>query len=460
MKQSHWVIAGACAVGMGVGYLAGGLRATASGSVDLVDQTATPRQVKSTSRERQSRGAGADEMLSGILKGRSPQDLSDDELVKIVQQLSKHDPAQSAVTRTRQAYQLQLLLSKLPAARLEQAALAVADDPESKRSGGLNTIMSAMASKDSHRAMEWAKTQKNASSLLASVLGTMAKDDPHTAAEIYQEALLEGTFNHNEGWQASYGIATAMARLGMTPLLDFVDSLPKQQQDNILSNACRELPESDRPAMLDEIYQRSMAGDIRDYSFKNMFTNAVSSDRAMAEEWLNRMEPGKERASLELSAANSLLRSGDTEVAREWISRAISMSQGREKELLKEAVDQMYYSNFGDIAVFASMLPDGVELVADDLKSQARNTAYRGLSGLTGLAGAIRDPAEQTKLITSALDDLTKRTVESSDPSRLNDIDFEILGRQLRTLDLTGENAAQIDASYVAARSAKPKPKE
>ncbi len=444
---------------MGIGYVVGGIRGSKTGGNDSADQVSHLQQSKSASRERQSRGRTGDELLSDILKGRSPQELGDDELVEIVQRLSKYDSTQSPMVRARQAYQLQLLLAKLPTARLEQAAAAIAADPESRRSGGLNTIVSAMAAKDPHRAMEWAKNQTNAPNLQASILATMAKDDPVSAAGIYRDGLLDGTFSQNDGWQASYGIAAAMARLGKAQLLDFIDSLPKQQQSNLFANSFRELPEGERSAMLDEIYQRSKDGSLQNYGFKSVFNNTISIDRAQAEAWLEKMEPGKERASIELSTANTLLRSGDADAAREWMARAISQSPGREKELLKEAVSQMSYSSSGDIAVFASLLPHGVELSADDLKSRANNLAYRGFSGLTGLAAAIRDPAEQAKLITGALDDLANKTVRSSEPSRMNAMDFEILTRQLRAFDLSGEYAAQVEASLAAARSAVPKPK-
>ena len=110
--------------------------------------------------------------------------------------------------------------------------------------------------------------------------------------------------------------------------------------------------------------------------------------------------------------------------------------------------------------MFASLLPEGVELVADDLKNQAGNVSYRGFSGLIGLAAAIRDPAEQAKLITVALDDLAKQTSMSMQPSRVNATDFEILARQLGALNFTGENAAKVDEALAAARTATPKAKE
>lgn len=460
MKRNHYWIAGACVVSLGIGYLAGGGRASSASVENPKEQAANPRQMKSASREKQSRESSGDDLLAGILKGRPAQDLTDSELVKIMLQLSKYDSTQSPVSQARQAYQLQLLLEKLPVARLEQAAEAIAADPDSKRAGGINTIMNVMASKDPERAMAWAKTQKSAANLLASVLSTMAKDDPMTAADIYREGILDGTFNQNSGWQASYGIGTAMARLGKKALLNFMESLPQQQQGNILSNCYRELPEGDRVEMIDEIYQQSKDGRMQDWSFRNVFSNALTTDRAQAEAWLAKMEPGKERASLELSAATQYSRSGDPDAAREWMSRAIAQSQGREKELLNEAVNQMAYNNPGDIALFASLLPEGIELRAEDLENQANNTAYRGFSGLTGLAGAIRDPAEQTKLITTALEQFATNTRQSSQSSRLNATDFEIFTRQLQTLNLTGENSTKVAEAVAAARSATPKPKE
>ncbi len=447
-------------VSLGLGFVAGGSRSSAPIAGKTEEASANSRQSKSSQRERESRESSGDEMLAGILKGRAPKDLSDGEVAKIVIQLSKYDPTQSPVVQARQNYQLQLLLEKLPASRLEEAAAAIAADPDSQRTGGVNTIMNAMASKDPQRALAWAKTQKNAPALLASVLGTMAKDDPMTAADLYREGLLDGTFSQNDGWQASYGIGRAMAQLGKKALLSFMDSLPQQQQSNVLSNCFRELPEGDRVETLNDIYQRSKDGRMQDWSFKNIFSNALSTDRALAEAWLTKMEPGKERASLELSAASSYSRNGDADAAREWMSRAIAQSAGREKELLKEAINQMGYNSPDDIAIFASLLPEGIEIKADDLKNEAQNSTYRGFGGLTGLAGAIRDPTEQAKLIITALEEFATRTGQSSQPSRLNAIDFEIFTRQLQTLNLTGENATQVAEALAAARSATPKARD
>jgi hypothetical protein len=459
MKQGHYWIAGACVAGIGFGYILGSSPSSASLG-NTPDQIINSRSGKSPSRDREISESNSDELLSSILKGRAPKDIPDTELVKIILQLSKYDATQSPVARARQNLQFQLLLEKLPASRLEQAAEALAADPDSKRTGSMFTIIGPMVSKDPQRALAWAKTQKDPSRMLASVLGAMAKDDPVTAADLYREGLLDGTFNQSDGWNASYGISTAMAKLGKKQLLSFLDSLPLGQQSNIVSNCYHALPESDQLDMIDEMYQRSKDGRSQDYSFKYLFTSALNGNRTQAEAWLARVEPGKERATLELSAANSLSRAGDSDAARAFMARAIAQSAGREKELLKEAVDQMGYNSPDDIAIFASLLPQGIEILAADLKGQASNTSHRGLSGLTGLARAIRDPAEQTKLITTALDDIASRTESSSNSSRLNSTDFEILSRQLRTLNLSGENAALVEQSLAAARNARPKPRE
>jgi len=460
MKQGHYLIASACVVSLAIGYVVGGIRASSASEESPKEEAANSRRMKSASRERQSRESFGDELLAGILKGRSAQDLSDGELVKILRQLSKYDATQDPVSAARRNYQLQLLLAKLPVSRLEQAAEALAADPDGMRNGNLYTILSAMASKDPQRALAWAKTQKNASSLTASVLSIMARDDPMKAADLYREGMLDGMFSQYTGWQASHGIGIAMARLGKKALINFMESLPQQQQSNILSNCFRELPEGDRMEMMDEIFQRSKDGRMEEWGLKNVFSNALNNDRAQAEAWLAKMEPGKQRASLELSAASQFSRNGDSDAAREWMARAIAQSPGREKELFNEAVSQMSYNNPGDIAIFASLLPEGIEMNAEDLKNQARNAIYNGLGGLTGLAGAIRDPAEQTKLITTALEQFTTNVRQNSEPSRFNATDFEIFNRQLQTLNLTGENATKVADALAAAQSATPKPRE
>ncbi len=451
------MIAGACLACLGIGYFTGSNRVSTTKSDGSGEPTQNTRQERSSSRDRMARGAPtSDDLFSGILKGRSLQDLSEVDLVELVVQLSKYESGQDPLARAKKSYQLQLLLGKLPAARLEEAAEAIASDPDSRRYGSASTVIAALASKDPQRALAWAKEQENSGYLLANVITSVAKDDPFAAAEIHRNGLLDGTFGQSDGWSAATGIGYAMAKLGKEPLLDYVNSLSLRQQGNVLSNSFRELPEVDKLAMIDEIYSRSKDGRMEDWSFRHIFSNAVIANPSLAESWLAKMDPGKESAALALSVVGNLSQTAP-EAAREWMSRAISQSKGSEIELLQDAIQQMSNRNPADITTFAGLLPEGIEIRAEDLKDRARSSVSNGLNGLPEIAGIIREPAEQAKLITEALDQFTKNTESSSSPTRLNSNDFEIFESRLKSLGLTGEDAEKVQAALDGARNARPK---
>ena len=458
MIQSHWLIAGTCIVSLGAGYLAGIRRDPATSKVPIAVSPSDLRRERSAPRDRDSRGGSGDELLSALLKGRSTRDLSSHELAKLVVQLSKYSPSQSPVARARQTYQLQLLLTKLSASQLEQAAVTLAGDPESRRTGVLAIIVGPLAAKDPQRAMAWAKTQPNSSSLLSIILGQMAKDSPMEAAKIYRDELMNNTFQRNDVWNASYGISNAMAKQGKMALLDFVDGLPMQQQNNILGNCFRELPEGDRLAMMDAVYQRSKTEGMQDWNLNNTFSQLAALDSEAAKKWVQQLEPGKKRASLELSQAAALSQAGDPDAAREWMSSAIAHMQGSEKELLQEAIRAMAYHAPNAIAEFAGLLPADIEIRAEDLKSQASNSLYNGLGGLVDLAGVIRDPNEQAVLIRETLEDYATQIERNSGGHRLNHTDFEIFSRRLRGLGLTGDASEQVEQALANAKAAVPKP--
>lgn len=455
MNRNHCLIAGSCVVCLGIGYFAGSGRETSPATQEKSSPVRAGRPGRTVSKDRQARDSSGEEMLSSLLKGRTPQALSSEELVEIVVRLSKYDPSLDPVSRARQSYQLQLLLAKLSSTQLEDAAGAMAEDPASKRNGALNTIVGALTAKDARRALAWAKDQPNSSALLSGVLSRMAKDDPMAAADLYREGLMDGTFLQNDGWQASYGIGNAMAKLGKKPLLEFLDSLPRQQQDNLLSNTLGELPEGDRIAMMDEIHARTQEGLAESYHFKNLFSNMLLSSPDQALAWLEKMEPGRERADLELLRASKLSGSGDADAAKESMARAIAQVPGKEKELFLQAVNSMSYGNPRDLAQFSSMLPASAVITADDLKNQVSNSLYRGLGSLVDLAGAIQDPAEQSKLLVGALENFTKTA--SSNPRRkmVNETDYAIFERRLASLNLSGDNRRQVQDALAAARAPK-----
>lgn len=448
-----------CIASLGAGYLAGGFRNFAVSAGEKANPAACQRPDRPGSRDSNARGVSSDELLSGVLKGRSVKELSDEELAKILVDLVKYDPQQDPVVRARRSYQYQLLLARLSPSQLERAAESIAADPENKRGGGLSAIVAALAAKDPQRALAWAKGRKNPSGLLSMVLEQMSKDNPMETAEIFRNGLLDDTIKLSgyNIFETYIGIGRAMAKLGKTPLLDFLDGLPMGYQNDLLSNTFRSLPESDRAEMLEEIQRRAKDGRLQDWNFTRAFSDLASVDPERAKAWLERMEPGKERALLGLAQVRSFAQNGDQEVAREWMAGAISQMEGKEMELLGEVINTVNF-NPGGIAMFAEMLPAGVEIQAEDLKDRAINSYHQGFGGLVDLANVIRDPAEQAELITCALQEYLKRTETGSSRQSLNAIDFEILARRLHSLGLTGDNAAKVEQALANAKSAVPTP--
>jgi len=462
MRQTHYVLVGACLVSLAIGYVAGGGDPPATTATDKKGGPANPRAERSSARgDRGARGEGAasEEMLATLLKGRNVQALSSDELTGLIVDLSRYDSSLDPLTRARRNLQLQLLLSKLSPEQLQEAALALTKEPNSRRTGSLGTILGAMAAKSPSGAIEWAKSQENPSSFMGMIIGNMARENPVEAAELYQASLLDGTLGTGSSWEASFGVGSAMARLGGKPFLEFVDSLPRQQQSNILSNSIREVPEGERMALADEIYRRYKEGQIEEWNLKNSLSTLGSGDPAKLAEWMEKVPAGKERAKFMIAQASTLGRMGETRAVGEWMGKAIAEMPGREKELLEELRNSAYNSP-SDFANFAKLLPPSVELKAADLKEFANDTIYNGPASAVDMAQALRDPAEQADLISGVLDTLRQQKEERSGPSRVNTADFAILKSRLKNLNLTGDDAARVNAALDAAMNATPKPKE
>lgn len=459
MKQTHGLIAAASLVGLAIGFTVGRQRDTESPTDSKSLQESSSRQTRSS--QRSSGGvqeSSNDELLSGLLKGRAVQELSSTELSKILSQLTTYDSAQDPLTRAKQNYQLQLLLRKISPARLKEVAESLRDGPDSPRSMGLYHVISALSARDPQGAMAWAKSQPNPERLVGMILSNTAKDDPTGAAEALRSGLMDGSFNSNDSYSTAYSVTSAMAKLGKDNLLKFIDSLPSQFQNSGFQNSISELPEGEQSAVLDELYQRSQDGRLENYSFSNILLSPTLPPTKI-QAWLATLKPGEGRTSLELTYASSLFRSGKTEMAQDALSRTLAQNAGKEKEVLLKALGNNYSYRPGDIEKITSLLPQGVEIKADDLKSQSNNSFYQGFDSLLTLTHAIQDPAEKAKLLTTGFQNFTKSTEESSRSSRLNANDFAIAENQIAALNLPPEDAANVQAALAAAKAAKPKPK-
>lgn len=465
MKQSPYLLAGACIASVAIGYALGGMKGGSPAGKDSTDAPQNTRaETRTGSRDRGHAPRGgpdngaSEELLSSLLSGRSPKELSGDEISGLVISLSRNSQNMDALTRTRQNYQLQLLLSRLSSDQLEAAAPAIAEDPEARSWGGISSVVGAMVARNSSRALEWAKGQKNAPAMTALIISGLSRDQPDVAVDLYRGGLMDGSLAQSLHWETGYNISLSMARQGKEHFLEFLDSLPQQQQGTMLMNALRELPVEDRTGLLDEVYQRSKNGIVESWAMKNTLSNLAVTDPATAHAWIAKLPAGEERASLNMALVSHLGRYGDPEASEAAVKRAIADSPGTEKQLLNHLMESGW-GGTEQLAILARNLPPGVEFHAEDLKEhvESSNLLYRGLGGMADLAAVLKSPDEQATLLEGALNGLADRYKQSSG-GRVNENDFLILQHRLNRLNLTGDNAARVNAAFEAARAAGVKP--
>ncbi|MGJ8633069.1 MAG: hypothetical protein ACSHX7_04050 [Luteolibacter sp.] len=441
-----------------LGYLVG-KKSSASETKDLLTTPKATAHTSSQSRRDNRHGNSGDtDVLSSLLNGRDIQELPHSELSEIISQLAKYDHDLDPLTRAKRSYQLQLLLEKIPADQLEKIATSMKNETDRDARAGLNSIVSAMASKDSFRALDWVSRQENSSNLFSTVISRIAENDPTTAANLFREGLVNGQITNYRIWSASQSISRAMAKLGSESLIAFADSLPQRKQSNTLYSAIQALPDEEIFKTIDTLYTRSKEeGNFDTDKFEHVFSSMASGNFEKAEEWLEKLPEGEEKAGLLAKTAENLHRSGDTERSLELMRQAITLSPGNEKELLQTGMRHMIYINPEAIPEFASLLPDGVEFEAKDLNSMANNAMHYGANGITAIANAIRNPDEQAKLITSTLN---RAVSEENSSYAFNTNDFNILSSRIDAMGFTGENATKVHTAIEKLRKKLLEPKE
>lgn len=402
------ILAAACAISLACGYIAG-KAVTASRQENDAAPSHQSRPDRPSSRETRTRGTDDGTLLDSILGGRA--------------------------------------IGEIPAADL---ADSVSSDPEAKKTGAISSVISALAGKDPASALDWLSAQEEPSPLFSTVIGVIARDDPQAAKDLLRKSLLDGSLSNNQLWSATYGIGLAMAKLGVDPLLSFIDSLPGQQQSNVASNAILQMPEGERIRFMDELHQRKKDGRLPGMRLEYLFTSILSTDEAGAIEWFEKLPDGQEKNSLRLETATSLMRLGEKESAATWMREALDDAPGNEKQILGEVIQNMSYNNPEGIAYFAKLLPDGVEFTAKDMENHASNPLYYGTHGLTAIASAIKDPGEKARLIAGALE---KISTTSGRGRHINANDLEILSHKVAAMGYTGEDARLVNDALEAARN-------
>lgn len=238
--------------------------------------------------------------------------------------------------------------------------------------------------------------------------------------------------------------------------MKFLDTLPSNQQSNILSNSLRELPEADLLAVVDELYERKGKGSIRDYSFTNAVGQLMRTNPEKAKEWMERIPEGEERAKMQLSMAGNLVNSGKPGESVEMLRSAMAQSPGKEKEYFKQMMNNVIYQNPELLPEMAKALPPGMELTADDFKDARQYFGWGQSSALIEIAKAIPNREEQAKMLTQNFEEAAKNLSQQQGGggNRYNEVDFKIFENRLEALNFTGEAAAQVNASLAKVRQA------
>lgn len=441
------LLAAACLISLACGYIAGkaGRTSVAKTGYSHSQQPPTDRL---DVRESRPRGTGDSALLESILGGRPIAEIPAAELAALIAKLSKYDPNIDPLTRAKQSYQLQLILAKLSAADLDGLATAIHSDQDPENNSSLGSILSSLAAKDPDRALAWLSACEMPGNMYSMVIGVIARDDPMAAADLLRNRLLDGSISQSSHFSAAYGIGQAIAKLGADPLLAYIDSLPSNQQSNMVSNVISSVPKGERIRLLDELSERMEDGRLTTTSLDHMFTAVLASGENGAKEWFSNLPNGEKKDSLRLTTATALFNRGEKEAATEWMREALAAAPGREKQTLQSIIMGMSYNNPEGIPFFAQLLPEGVEFTAEDLENEAANSLYSGTSGLTAIAAVISDPGEKARLIAESLE-----KISSGGNHRLNTNDFDILSHNIAAMGFTGENATLVSTALEAARN-------
>ncbi len=443
------LIAAACAISLACGYIAG-KAGSPTGRENEAAPSAQTRSDRTHSRESRPRGAGDSALLDSILGGRPIAEIPHADLAALIARLSTYDPDIDSLTRAKLSYQLQLILAKLSSDDLVGITTTIHSDPKAKKID-LTTIVSALAAKDPGRALAWLSEWEMPDTAYAKVFSAIAQDDPMAAADLLRDRLINGSISKSNHHYANYGIGQVIAKLGADPLLAYIDTLPSNQQSNMVNNVIGSVPKEERIRLLDELSARIEDGRLTTTSLDQDYTALLASGGKEVEEWFSNLPDGERKNSLRLTTATALFNRGEKEAAADWVREALAAAPGKEKQALKGIMMDMAFYNTGGIPFFAQLLPNGEEFNAKDLEDEAAHSVFNGTSGLATIAAVISDPGEKARFLSGTLEKISSTGIH-----RLNANDFNDLSSQIATMGFTGENAILVNNALQAAKSAKP----
>ena len=434
---------GTAVIGMAIGFLAG-KSAEKQGEkqdAEAVSKRAAPPRSTSASREASGRrpAGAADGVLAGLLGGRQIAELSAADAYQLIKPSLEIDWGGDPLEWARRNYELQLMLSKLPLRVMEEVMNLAVESGNNFRS---QRILTAYALRDGQKAMDWASRQPDAAGYKAAVISAMASRDPAGAADLLQQGFMDGSYTSS--WMATYNLAAVYAKQGGTALLQFIDTMPSSSVSNLLSNSLRNLPKDELPAFMDVITQRMKDGKLQGFSMSNLLQNLATADPTLARSLIEKMEPGKERAERELAFAGTLSQQGKTGEALELLKSAMAQQPGKEKEFVLEQTSNLMYNNVEFALQLANQLPAGAEFTKEDVLKLSNRGAQ---TDLVSLAKFLKSPEEQAAYLEEAI--ASKMT---NDSSRLNEMDYRILGHRIESLNLSASGKAGVAKALATSR--------
>ncbi len=449
-----WMLAGTAVLGIALGIGIGRSMTPDSAGEGKAGAEARENAPRFKARERglpQRREAGGgDDVLSGILRGRTVEQLTVEDVRRFLEEDRDQPRDRDPVADARRTYQRQLLLSRLPAEMLAELTATMMEGPDGGRHSAL---LSAWARKDWQAALAWVDGSRDRSRWASSVIGALALADPSAAEDLFKQRMVTG--DPEMGFNGVYPMAMAKARQGSKAFLDFIDQLPSQQQLSMVSSAVRELPKEELASFVEQLGQRNLGND-SSWAHSNAFTELMRRDPDAAAAYLGKLEPGPMRTRLEASSLNYLATSGKTEEFGAMLKKSFEgIEAGKEKQHL-----QYLMGNLGNqlgrdpemLAKFRESIPAGFQPTAEDLGRNGSSLLWGDPNGTINRAKILGTAEEQANYLATTFDQSAKQLETQS--ARLNEVDLSILEKRVQAMNFTGDAKERVDASMAAFREA------
>lgn len=387
--------------------------------------------------------SASDTVLAGILKGRSIADLSAEEAYQAIAPCLQPQWNKDPLERSRNSYQLHLLLSRLPLPVLDGLLHEVhkVGVPQAT----LNDMFTAYSMRDWDKAMAWAERQPEQASLRGSAIARLADTDPARAADLYGQEVMNG---RDKGFDVGIAVAAGMARQGSVAFFKFLDSMPSGSARYMIIESSRQIPPEQMPAFLDEVKRRTDTGSLDRSEMRDIMRNLVTSRPEVASQWLDSQEPGPERSKSMMNLVGTLTSYGKNAEAEKLIREAVAGMAGKEKEFITGNVTTLLVRNPDLAEKMIALLPAGQELTREDVQNWG--SYYHKGDRMIDLANLIHSPTGKADYLTDTFNSFYQPGSNAGD--HLNARNFDVIAHRLDSLGLSGEDAAQARAALDAAR--------